>query len=171
MPPCTLDKRSVCNGRRRAIAGSSSRSDRGPRAPPPGARKSSRGETTSFLLLTSRRARAADVPHGPTRASQTPPRFSALSMSLSVLLRLGPPSGPSISRTLMPGRVPFAPPLLPPLPLPPPPSRCGGGGVRPASKVGGRTWGGCRPPGNGGKPLDEVLPCGETEARPCGSYE
>lgn len=91
-------------------------------------------------------------------------RFRALSISLSAVERvLCPPSaGPSISRTLMPGLEPLfiEGPSLP-----------AGGGVRPVSKAGGRTCGGCKPAGNGGKlDAEDVLPRGEPEARASYGY-
>ena len=71
--------------------------------------------------------------------SHMPLLFRALSMLLSALVRPPCPSpGPSISLTLSPALDPF--------PLPPPSRVCAGGGVRPLSRAGGSTCGGCSPP-------------------------
>ena len=62
-----------------------------------------------------------------------------------------------MSRTLMPALAPLVVEVV---------SLPDGGGVRPVSKVGGKTCGGCSPTGNGGKlDAEEELPCGEPDVR------
>ena len=69
-----------------------------------------------------------------------------------------------MSLTLIPALDPF-PLFVPSRPAPTP-----GGGVRPLSRVGGSTCGGCKPAGNVVNPVaDDALPCGDPDAR--ASYE